>query len=63
MVGVRMDERRERRSRKDLRTQRRLRAGSSKALQQQASETVVALFVSLVCQTITRRISSISKIL
>jgi len=62
-VRMRMDGRRAANSFKDLETQRRLRAGSSKVLHQQASETVVASLVSFVYQTTTLRISSISRIL
>ena len=54
-VRVRMDGKRAVSRFKDLRTQRRLRAGSSKPLQQ-ASETVVVSLMSFVYQTMTLRI-------
>jgi hypothetical protein len=40
----------------------RTRTGSSKALQQQAKEMTADSLISLVCQAMIRRISSISKI-
>jgi len=46
-----------------LRAQSRPRAGSSKDLQQQASEAVVATLMSPVYRMMTLRISSISNIL